>query len=104
MTSSPTTIGANATILESAGLPEVVDTLLPAPAYPSIRRADQVVTTSTTTADGWVCDFGTLVAPGESFDYSVTIGVPLGGTAITNENYLIRLVLEAAAPVGGGVG
>ena len=99
--SSPAAIGANATLLESEGLPEAVNTLLPAPAYPSIRRTDQVVTSSTTTADGWVCDFGNLVAPGESFSYSVTIGVPIGGTAINNENYLIRLALEAAAPVEG---
>lgn len=84
---------ANLTVLESEGLP------LPAGALPASGttplKRNYPISTETS---AWECDFGVPIAAGDSFDYSLTVGVPLGGTAVTAATTLTLRVEVARQP------
>ncbi len=79
------------TVIESDGL------AVPAGALP-VTGASSLNTSypiSTETGE-WSCDFGVMLAAGETLDFTVTVGVPVGGTPITATNTRVGVRVEAA--------
>ena len=81
----------NLTVIESEGLP-VPAGVLPVSGATSLTRSYPI----STETGPWECDFGTPLAAGATLDYSVTVGVPLGGTAITATNTRVTVRVEVA--------
>lgn len=82
---------ANLTVIESEGLP-IPDGVLPVTGASSLTRSYPV----STETGPWECDFGTPLAAGATLDYSVTVGVPVGGTPITATNLRVTVRVEVA--------
>lgn len=79
------------TVIESEGLP-IPSGVLPVTGATSLTRGYPI---STETSD-WDCDFGTPIAAGGTLDFSVTAGVPIGGTPITATNTRVTVRMEVA--------
>ena len=82
---------ANLTVIESEGLP-IPDGVLPVTGATSLTRNYPI----STETGPWECDFGTPLAAGATLPYSVTVGVPLGGTTITATNLRVTVRVEVA--------